>query len=153
MEPEAHKETPRHELSDANVRRLVQFGIGTAILLLAGYILSALVFSYFVHHQSLGKPASPFENVRTLPPEPRLQVTPLQDLASYRAQQEQTLHSYGWVDRKNGVVRIPIERAMDLLIQRGLPARPPGQAPLAGVPGRRERGDFAPPAQGEPPGR
>lgn len=33
------------------------------------------------------------------------------------------LHSYGWVDQKAGVVRIPIDRAMTLLLQRGLPAR------------------------------
>ena len=33
------------------------------------------------------------------------------------------LHSYGWVDKKGGVVRIPIDQAMTLLLQRGLPAR------------------------------
>ncbi len=36
------------------------------------------------------------------------------------------LNSYGWVDRKHGVIRIPIERAMDLVAQRGLPTRGPG---------------------------
>ena len=39
-------------------------------------------------------------------------------------QEEQTLHSYGWVDQPAGVVRIPIDRAMELLAQRGLPTRP-----------------------------
>ena len=39
-------------------------------------------------------------------------------------QEEQTLHSYGWVDQQAGVVRIPIDRAMELLAQRGLPTRP-----------------------------
>ncbi len=34
------------------------------------------------------------------------------------------MHSYGWVDQPAGVVRIPIDRAMELLAQRGLPTRP-----------------------------
>jgi hypothetical protein len=40
--------------------------------------------------------------------------------------EEKSLYSYGWVDEKAGIVRIPIERAMDLLVQRGLPVRPQG---------------------------
>ena len=43
-------------------------------------------------------------------------------------EEEKTLYSYGWVDEKAGTVRIPIERAMDLLVQRGLPVRPQGAA-------------------------
>ncbi len=39
--------------------------------------------------------------------------------------EEKTLYSYGWVD-ETGTVRIPIERAMDLIVQRGLPVRPQG---------------------------
>jgi hypothetical protein len=39
-------------------------------------------------------------------------------------QEEKTLHSYGWVDQRAGVVRIPIDRAMELVAQRGLPTRP-----------------------------
>ena len=49
-------------------------------------------------------------------------------------QEEQTLNSYGWVDQQAGVVRIPIDRAMDLLAQRGLPTRPQaGVAPPSDV--------------------
>ena len=61
---------------------------------------------------------------------PRLQVDAPADLQRYLKQQNEVLDSYGWVDRKNGVVRIPIDRAMDLLSQPGLPvqtAPPPGQ--------------------------
>jgi len=86
-------------------------------------IISAIVFHYFVTHQSLGPPASPFENVRALPPRPVLQVTPARDLHQYLDQQKAVLNSYGWVDQKAGVVRIPIDRAMDLLLQKGLPVR------------------------------
>ena len=34
------------------------------------------------------------------------------------------LDTYGWVDHDNGIVRIPIDRAIDATVQRGLPARP-----------------------------
>jgi hypothetical protein len=38
--------------------------------------------------------------------------------------EEQTLDSYSWVDQKTGVVRIPIDRAMQLIAQRGLSTTP-----------------------------
>ena len=56
-------------------------------------------------------------------PNPREQVSPRADLQTFRAQEEVELNSYGWIDHKAGVVRIPIERAMDLISQRGLPVR------------------------------
>lgn len=57
-------------------------------------------------------------------PGPNLEIDPHNDLVALRARNEAELNSYGWVDRTNGIVRIPIERAMDLLAQRGLPVRP-----------------------------
>jgi hypothetical protein len=47
-----------------------------------------------------------------------------QEINDFRMQEEQTLNSYGWVDHSAGVVHIPIDRAMQLLAQRGLPTRP-----------------------------
>ncbi|MCA9619680.1 MAG: hypothetical protein KC731_11660 [Myxococcales bacterium] len=44
------------------------------------------------------------------------------ELVDYESQQADKLTRYRWVDEKNGVVAIPIERAMDLLSERGLPA-------------------------------
>ncbi len=41
----------------------------------------------------------------------------------WRDREAAELESYGWIDRKSGIVRIPIDRAMDLLAQRGLPTR------------------------------
>jgi len=121
--PSAEKTAKGYETVDANVRSLVWWGIGVFALLAAGVIVSAVVFHYFVIHQSLGPPASPFENVRALPPSPALQVTPARDLRQYLDSQDAVLNSYGWVDQKAGVVRIPIDRAMDLLLQKGLPVR------------------------------
>lgn len=57
-------------------------------------------------------------------PQPRLETDEPREITAFRTQEEQTLHSYGWVDQSAGVVRIPIDRAMELLAQRGLPTRP-----------------------------
>jgi hypothetical protein len=54
---------------------------------------------------------------------PHLQIAPQEDLEQFRAREEAELNSYGWVDRTSGVVRIPIARAMNLLLERGLPTR------------------------------
>jgi hypothetical protein len=61
-------------------------------------------------------------------PNPRLEVNERGQLNGMLLEEEKTLYSYGWVDEKAGTVRIPIERAMDLLAQRGLPVRPQGTA-------------------------
>ena len=58
-----------------------------------------------------------------MPPEPRLQTNPRQDLRDLRAARRRVLKSYGWVDKNAGVVRIPIDEAMKLTVERGLPAR------------------------------
>jgi hypothetical protein len=54
---------------------------------------------------------------------PHLQLSPPRDLEQFRAREEAELNSYGWIDRTAGVVRVPIERAMELVLQRGLPTR------------------------------
>ncbi len=118
-----HNSGPGHETRDASIRGLVTFGIGLFLTLVVVLVLMAKLFHFFATEQSLGPPASPFANVRTLPPGPRLQPEPREDIRAYRAREEGMLNSYGWVDRKAGIVRIPIDRAMDLLLQRGLPVR------------------------------
>jgi hypothetical protein len=55
------------------------------------------------------------------PPAPRLQPDPRLDLAKLRREETEWLNTYGWVDRAQGVVRIPIERAMELTAARGIP--------------------------------
>jgi len=116
-----------HETRDANIRDLLLFGAVLSFMVIAGLVVSQVVFHYFVGHQGLGPPASPFENVRTLPPEPRLQVVAPRDVKQYKAAQDEVLKSYGWIDENAGIVRIPIDRAMDILLQKGLPVR--GGAP------------------------
>jgi hypothetical protein len=47
----------------------------------------------------------------------------------HQAEDERVLGSYGWIDAQNGVVRIPIERAMELVLEHGLPVAPGADAP------------------------
>jgi len=70
-------------------------------------------------HVAPGYPQSTFPN-------PRLEEDERGQLNGIRLNEEKTLYSYDWVDEKSGTVRIPIERAMDLIVQRGLPVRPQG---------------------------
>jgi hypothetical protein len=114
---------PGYERRDVNTRAILYFVAVLFILLVVSLVSMRWLFGYFSATQPLGPAASPFTNVRTLPAGPRLQVQPVADLDLVRAAQEETLHSYSWVDRANGKVRIPIERAMDLLVERPLPAR------------------------------
>jgi hypothetical protein len=117
-----------YEHRDADTRSLLKFGLGLVIILIVVFFSMKWMFSFFAKSQPLGPPASPFENVRVLPSQPRLQVKPGADLRSYCGEQMQKLDTYGWVDPENGVVRIPIDRAIDATIERGLPARPAGGA-------------------------
>jgi hypothetical protein len=76
------------------------------------------------------------------PPEPRLQNTPARDYEAFAAEQEKQLNSYGWIDREKEVVRIPVSRAMELALERGLP-KP------AARPSESERANSNPDAKSE----
>src|SRR5690349_19528358 len=54
---------------------------------------------------------------------PHLQLSPPAELKQFRAREDAELNSYGWIDRSSGIVRVPIDRAMELVLQRGLPTR------------------------------
>jgi len=56
-------------------------------------------------------------------PGPLLEVDAVEGLREQRRRDAEILRSYGWVDRERGLVRVPIDRAMDLLLERGLPVR------------------------------
>ncbi|HET8700394.1 MAG TPA: hypothetical protein VFL97_01865 [Nitrococcus sp.] len=63
---------------------------------------------------------NPFANEPQPPsPAPHLQVNPQADLARLNRRMEKRLNSAGWINRRTGIVHIPIDRAMDLLIKRG----------------------------------
>lgn len=116
-----------HETRDVNVFQISAFGIG---LLLACIVT---VFAMYVMFELLGKredaknagnPAAAMMNERQLAPKPNLQSRPKEELKDLRANEDTILHSYGWVDQSKGIVRIPIDQAIDMVAQKGLPSKP-----------------------------
>jgi len=63
---------------------------------------------------------------RREPSGPQLQKQPFKDIYTLRQGENDKLSSYGWVDKDGGVTRIPIDRAMEIMLQRGFPARAEG---------------------------
>ena len=74
-------------------------------------------------------------------PKPVLEPNEGGELGTDVRDQDDVLASYDWVDQENGVVRIPIDKAMDLLAQRGLPVRPEGNVPPSAE--KNEKGKSA----------
>jgi hypothetical protein len=134
-------EEPRYEKRDANLPALLQFGFWLAIVIAVAVIGMKFTLNYFQRVMPEGKPASPMSDARTLPPAPRLQVHPRQELHDYCTGQQQDVTSYSWVDQQNGIVRIPVDRAMELILERGLPVRPASQAPV-GSAGMHQVGSY-----------
>jgi hypothetical protein len=131
MATKDHRHEPNHavqsegyERRDANIPALLKLALGLAILIAVTLVAVNWTFKIFDQLLPLGPPAAPFEQTRQLPPSPRLQAAPHVELKDYCVAQQKNVDSYAWVDQQQGTVRIPIDRAMDLILQQGLPARP-----------------------------
>lgn len=113
-----------YEKSDANPRSLVYFTLTMAAILAATCVSLIWLFKHYEKTENPGSfVAAPFSGTRPLPPPPRIQSNPALDMQSYLQSQQSLLNSYGWIDRQNGIVRLPMDRAMELLLERGLPTR------------------------------
>jgi hypothetical protein len=119
-------ESVHHETSDINLRGVLVFALG---LLITGIIIHLLVWLLFLYFAGRAAAATETQyplargHGDRLPPEPRLQTNPREDLRDLRANEDKILNSYGWVDKNTGTVRIPVSEAMKLAVERGLPAR------------------------------
>jgi hypothetical protein len=126
-----------YEVEDANVRQLVLAGVGlavgTAIACFAMYFLFNMLKQSGARAQE--QTLNPMSGPRTFPPEPRLQVKPWEEIQNLRVKENQVLNTYGWTNKGAGMVRIPIDKAMDIVAQRGLPSRAPGQPAQTASPG------------------
>jgi hypothetical protein len=120
------------EHRDVGPRGVIIFfiSLGTGILLTL-----VVVFGLYKFMAKARSAEAPFPTMKEeqKPPEPRIQPEPRLDVWKFQAETDAKLNSYGWVDQKAGVARIPIGRAIELLSQRGLPARMGAEAG-AGVP-------------------
>ena len=74
-------------------------------------------------------PPTALERLEPVPPPPRLQAEPAEDLATYLAREAAILHSFAWIDQEAGIARIPIEQAMQLVAERGWPQPATGPRP------------------------
>ena len=128
----------RYEQSDVRTGAIVRFALGLVTVVAVSAVLLLGLFKLFARQQRRHDPPPPplAREAGRLPPGPRLQAAPLQDLEQVRAEEEKELTSYGWVDRKAGIVHIPIDEAIKIVAERGVPkaiATPssPGTSPSA----------------------
>jgi hypothetical protein len=113
------------EKRDVNIKGLFMFAFWMAVVLLVTLVGMRLTFDFYKKVEPMGATMSPMVKTtdRMLPPSPRLQPLPHQELQDYCAAQQHDVNSYAWVDQPGGVVRIPVDRAMELILAKGLPAR------------------------------
>lgn len=115
MAEPAHAATARGYEPDRPHLRGIAIGAGAVLLAVAMAVTVGMLVE-----RSVGSDATA-QRDGVAPPVgdgPRLQATPGRDLEAFRAGKQRLLHEYAWVDRSHGVVRIPIERAMALLVQQ-----------------------------------
>ncbi|MGA9544137.1 MAG: hypothetical protein WBQ85_11235 [Candidatus Sulfotelmatobacter sp.] len=155
------------ERQDLQPRGILYFLLGLVMFLLLSALGIRGVYAFLDHREkALQPPMNPLvtnvpTDTRHIPagypqsvfPNPKLEENERGQLNGILLQEENTLYSYGWIDEKTGTVRIPIERAMDLIAQRGLPVRPRGAALVAtitpGIADRTSRERWIKPAGSE----
>ena len=133
----------RFEHSDVDASALLKYGFWLVVTTAVVVVLLWRLYFVFVAREAARQPPPP---VMKIDPEamsvplPNLQTLPNLDLTAFRAREESVLHSYGWVDKEAGLVRIPIEEAMRLLAERGLT---PAAAPASPEPKATAKKDGA----------
>jgi hypothetical protein len=129
--PHAHgelaNENVHHEESDINVRAIITFVVVLTVTALVINLAMIGLFKLFdkiedKNQAAISPLAAPPAKVSDFP-EPRLQTTPWTDLRKLRAEERAFLDSYGWVDESGGIARVPIAKAKEMLLQKGLPVR------------------------------
>jgi hypothetical protein len=115
-----------HEESDINVRAIIWFMIVLTAIVLAVDVAMWGMFRVLAHVEAKNDPVmSPLAIPAGQPlGPPGLQTQPWADLKKFRAEQNAHLHGYGWVDETSGVARVPIDKAKEMLLKKGLPVRP-----------------------------
>ena len=110
-----------HERTEMSVRTVLTFAIALIVGAIVIHFIITGFFKVLESSKAEGDPISPLAGPRTLPPKPRLQVYPPTDLRELRSREDFYLNHYSWGDKKTQTVRIPIDRAMGLLVERGVP--------------------------------
>ena len=116
---------PQHgyETQDFNIRVVALFALSMIVVLAGSLALMAWLFDIF--HATPGGYrlwGAPLASNPPQPPGPRLQSSPTRDFQEMLRTENTRLQSYGWVDRSAGMVRMPIDQAMQVVLERGLPS-------------------------------
>jgi hypothetical protein len=123
-----------YELSDLRPKTIALFALILTVTLFVVFLVTYEMARDFHDRQASGRaPTRPYAQRREPLPTPRLWVTPAEELKAMRSAEDAILHSYAWVDKQNGIARIPIERAMEWLAEKT------GKQKAAGS-GRRSEG-------------
>jgi len=125
-----------YEPREADLRVVLAFLFALGLAAVMVLLVLWGMFAYF-RGLSAQRGALPSPRMYTSPPQvppPQLQPDPVADYNVYHLSEDEVLNSYGWVDQQAGATRIPIDRAMDLLAERGLPWKAPGTGPVPTAP-------------------
>src|SRR5512142_2215180 len=129
-----------YERRDMNTRAVFGFLIALGIAGVLMHIVFWGMYKYLARGYVQPTPVQANtieESAREVPqavrnmPQPKLQPDPVADLNKFRVSEEDELNTYGWVDKEAGTVHIPIEKAIDVIAEQGLPVRPEGAQPGA----------------------
>jgi hypothetical protein len=123
VDPEELKliEQEPYEQRDLSVGRAVQFLILIFFTIIGSLIISYFVFLWVLPNQRADLPSvRPEALQRQLPPEPRVQGFPVRDWQNFIAEETRKTTTYEILDETTGKVRIPVERAKELILERGL---------------------------------
>jgi len=123
VDPEELKriEHEPYEQRDLSVRRAVQFLVVIFFTIIGSLIISYFVFLWVLPNQRADLPSVRQEALqRQLPTEPRVQGFPMRDWENFVAEETRKTTTYELMDETAGKARIPVERAKELILQRGL---------------------------------
>ncbi len=116
--------TGGHEIREVNIKLILLSTLGVVILVLVVCFVTVGIFNYLSSTQVQPAQASDLPRPAELPKAPRVQEHPSEEYRVLHADEARVLNSYAWVNQADGTVRIPIDRAIDLLAERGLPLAP-----------------------------
>lgn len=123
-----HESRPGYEHEDASPRGVLFAGIGLMVLMVLSLAIVAGLFSVFRQNQirAYGNGPTP---TAVQPVGPGLQVDPAADMQAVHATQEAKLNSYGMMDKEEGMIHMPIEKAMESIVEDGMPTHAPTPTP------------------------
>jgi hypothetical protein len=125
MSNESRNPKAGHEKTDVSMSGIVIFGGSLVVGAIIVHLLIWMLFGFFGGLRAGAPREYPMAptGVMRLPPAPRLQEKPREDLKALRAGEDRLLNTYGWADQNSGIARIPIDEAMKRVLRQGLPSR------------------------------